>query len=313
MPTCFITGCGGFIGSHLSEWLLSQGCRPVGIVRSNTRHIAHLTGRLEVHAGEITDRAQLVSLLRAVQPEFVFHLAALYVIQASWRDPKATFETNVLGTISLLEAVREARPDAVVQIAGSGVEYGPSTPEELPIAETRVPRPVNPYALSKTAAVELGRLYAMRYGMRVHSVRPFQLVGPRKYPDACSEFARGIVEVERGRATDLPVGDLEVVRDLLDVRDGVKAMWLIARSGQAGEVYNICSGVGYRLGDILERFMDLARIHVRVREDPARLRPLDVPVIVGDNAKLRCLGWQMEIPLERTLAGILDYWRQVPE
>ena len=313
MHTCFITGCGGFIGSHLAEWLLSRGCRSVGITRRNTRHIAPLTGHLEVHTCEVTDRAQLVSLIRAVQPEFVFHLAALDVIPASWDDPQATFEVNLLGTVCLLEAVREARPDAVVQIAGSGVEYGPSTPEELPVAETRVPRPVNPYALSKTAAVELGRLYAMRYGMRVHSVRPFQFVGPRKYPDACSEFARGIVDVERGRATDLPVGNLGAVRDLLDVRDGVKAMWLIAQAGRSGEVFNICSGMGYVLRDILQKMMTLAGITVRVREDPARLRPLDVPVIVGDNSKLRELGWQRETPIEQTLRGILDYWRSVPD
>lgn len=312
MRTCLITGCGGFVGSHLSEWLLSQGCRVVGTVRHDARHIAHLRDRLEVHACEITDRVRLVSIVRSAQPDFVFHLAAEDEIQSSWDDPRTTLEVNVLGTLTLLECVREAQPDAVVQIAGSAVEYGPSAPEDLPIAETRDPRAVNPYALSKTAAVQLGRLYAMGYAMRVHTVRPFQFIGPRKYPDACSDFAKGIVEVERGRAQDLSVGNLEAVRDLLDVRDGVKAMWLIARLGQAGEVYNICSGVGYRLGDILEWFMALAHTHVRVREDPARLRPLDVPVIVGDNAKLRGLGWQMEIPLERTLVGILDYWRRVP-
>ncbi len=174
-----------------------------------------------------------------------------------------------------------------------------------------MPRPTNPYGLTKLVSVEFGRLYALRYDMRVHAARPFQFIGPRKYPDACSEFAKGIVAVERGRASEVSVGSLDVVRDLLDVRDGVQAMWLIAQRASPGEIFNICSGTGYRLRNILQQLTALAHTSVVVRDDPERARPLDVPVIVGDNSKLRRLGWQPQIPIGRTLAGILEYWRSV--
>ncbi len=309
MTTCFVTGCGGFIGSHLAEWLLAQNCRLTGTVRRSTPHLAHLAGRCDVHTCEITDGPRLTSLIRAAQPEFVFHVAAQTSVQRSWEDPRGVFTANTLGTVAVLEAVRESCPTAVVQVLGSALEYGASAPEELPIREARPPRPTNPYALAKLAAVELGRLYARRYGMQVHAVRPFQFVGPRKYPDACSEFARGIVAVERGRTAEIRVGNLDVVRDFLDVRDGVRAMWVIARLRQVGEIFNICSGIGRPLREILHALMGIARCAAPIREAAGRLRPLDVPVIVGDNSKLRVVGWVPEIPIEQTLTDILDYWR----
>ncbi len=290
MPTCLITGCEGFIGSHLADFLLANGCRVFGAIHRETRHIAHLTDRLVVRKCDVTDRTSLVALVRAANPDFVFHLAAQVLSRDSWEDPEGTFHVNVLGTLSLLEVIRNAEGDPVVQIAGSSAEYGPSTPEELRISEAREPRPMSPYAASKTAVVHVSRLYAMRYGMRVHCIRPFQFIGPRKYPDVCSEFAKGIVEIERGSCEELRVGNLDPVRDMLDVRDGVNAMWLIARSGRSEEVYNICSGVEYSMREVLERLIILSGIDVRVREDPARVRVLDLPVVIGDNRKLRRLG-----------------------
>ncbi len=310
MPTCLITGCGGFIGSHLAELLLDQGCRVVGTVHRELRYVAHLAGRLEIRTCDILDRDALRDIVRATNPELVFHLAAQDLIQPSWDDPEGTFRVNVLGTLSLLETLRPANVKAVVQVAGSSAEYGPPGPKELPISEAHAPRPRSPYAASKTAAVHLGQLYAMRYGMRVHCIRPFQFIGPRKYPDACSQFARGIVETELGRSDQLRVGNLEAVRDMLDVRDGVRAMWLIAQRGCAGETYNICAGVGYKIRDILERLIALAAVDVRISPDSALMRPLDEPIIVGDNTKLRALGWEPAIPIEETLLHILTYWRQ---
>lgn len=308
-PTCLITGCGGFIGSYLAEFLVAEGCRVVGTVHRETRHIAHLADRVSIRTCDIVDRSMVAGIVREANPDFVFHLAAQDLIPASWDNPEETFRVNVLGTLSLLQGIREAGVDAAIQIAGSSAEYGFERPGEPPASEAREPRPRSPYGLSKTTAVSLGRLYAVRYEMRVNSIRPFQFIGPRKYPDACSQFARGIVEIERGRSDELPVGNLEAVRDMLDVRDGIRAMWLVARRGRPGEMFNICAGVGYHIKDVLERMIALAGREVRIRADPTRYRPLDEPVIVGDNARLRRLGWQPEIPLEQTLAGILDYWR----
>lgn len=309
MPTCFVTGCGGFIGSYLTEWLLAQGCKVVGTVRKDLQHAVHFGSRCEVHRCDVTDTTRLAELVHSARPDFVFHLAAKTNVGTSWDDPAGTFAANVGGTIALLEAVRTGASEAVVQSVGSALEYGPSAPDELPITETRVPRSVNPYGLTKFVSVELGRLYASRYGVRVHTVRPFQFIGPRKYPDACSHFARGIIAVERGEHSEVRVGNLEAVRDYLDVHDGVRAMWLIAQAAPPGDVFNICSATGRPLREILRMLMTIAGVKAPVIEDPERLRPLDVPVVVGDNSRLRRLGWEPEIAIEQTLAEILDYWR----
>ncbi len=313
MDRCLITGCGGFIGSYLAEWLLSQGCRVAGVVRHDSPHLRGLEGRIEVFTCDVMDRPGLTRVIRVVQPRFVFHLAAQDNIPGSWEDPQTTIETNVIGTVSVLEGVREVIPDAVVQVAGSASEYGPRCPEELPIRETYPPRPQSPYAVSKTAAIQMAQLYAARYKMRVHCVRPFQFIGPRKFPDAVSEFAKQIAAVERGRAEELRVGNLEAVRDLMDVRDGVRAMWVAARLGCPGEIYNICSGTGSAVGAILHQLTALAGVSVPVRIDPARWRPLDIPVIIGDNTRIRALGWEAEIPLEHTLNQVLRCWREAPD
>jgi GDP-4-dehydro-6-deoxy-D-mannose reductase len=149
--------------------------------------------------------------------------------------------------------------------------------------------------------------------MRVHCVRPFQFIGPGKFPDVVSEFVKQIAAVEKWTAKGLRIGNLETVRDLLDVRDGVKAMWLAAQTGKSGEIYNICSGAGRTVGSILHQLMALAGVSVPVRADPARWRPLDIPVIIGDNTRIRALGWQAEIPLAETLRQVLQYWRQAPD
>lgn len=310
MSTCLVTGCGGFIGSHLAEFLLSMDCRVVGTVHRDLTGITHLIDRLDLKECDITDREAVADVVRETNPDFVFHLAARAQIPASWEDPEGAFRVNVLGTLYLLDALRHVGSRAVIQIAGSSAEYGSRRPEELPISEICEPRPGSPYAASKTAAVHLGRLYAARYDMHVQCIRPFQFIGPRKYPDACSQFARGIVDFERKRSEELRVGNLEAVRDMLDVRDGVRAMWLVAQAGQGGEIYNISAGVGYRVREILKRLLTLAGFDVRIREDPELFRPIDDAAIVGDNAKLRSLGWEPEIPLETTLARILEYWRQ---
>lgn len=311
MQVCLITGAGGFIGSHLAELLASRGCRVVGTVHHERRHIAHLAQQVDIRPCDVTDRPALTALFRETSPDVIFHLAAQDLIQTSWDDPEGTIRTNVLGSLAVLEAARDAVPNAIIQIAGSSAEYGPGPSDASPISEERPPQPRSPYGASKAAAVHLARLYAWRHGLRVHCIRPFQFIGPRKFPDACSEFARGIVAIERGLADELRVGSLEAVRDMLDVRDGARAMWLIAGAAQPGDIYNVCAGVGLRIGIVLARLIALSGVTVHVRTDPAKVRPLDEPVIVGDNTKLCRLGWQPAIRLEQTLAEILAYWRQV--
>ncbi len=152
-------------------------------------------------------------------------------------------------------------------------------------------------------------LYWQAYGMRIVRIRPFNITGPRKILDACSDFARGIVAIENGQTETLDVGNLETIRDVTDFRDGLKAIWLLAEKGIPGEVYNICSNKGYKIRDIVDEFVSLANKPIRIRQVPEKMRLLDDPVQIGDNSKLRGLGWEPEISLKRTVADILDYWR----
>ena len=170
--------------------------------------------------------------------------------------------------------------------------------------------PSSPYAVSKLAQDHLGRLYHEFHGLKVVRCRPFFLIGPRKTGDAASDFAQGIVAIERGREEDLPVGNLDVVRDFLDVRDGVEAFWLLSQCGRAGDVYNVCSGQGYSLRDVLSVYRNLASVEVRERVDSGRIRPIEEMVKIGDSAKLNALGWSPRRPVPQTLKDILEYWRE---
>jgi GDP-4-dehydro-6-deoxy-D-mannose reductase len=169
--------------------------------------------------------------------------------------------------------------------------------------------PSSLYAVTKLTQDHMSRLYHEVKGLRVIRARPFFLVGPRKTGDVSSDFARGIVAVERGIRKELPVGNLDIVRDLLDVRDGAEAFWMIAERGRVGDVYNICSGSGCSIREILELFKSLAKVPVQSRVDPAKLRPIDELVKVGDPGKLMALGWAPRRSLGETIRDILEYWR----
>ncbi len=313
MSICLITGISGFMGSHLAEFLSAQGWGVLGVVREDTGHIAHGQNGVAFFRCDILNRAQIESVVREARPEVIFHLAAQSLPSRSWQGPEATFRVNVLGTLNLLDAVRSAGLGPVLVVAGSSAEYDAGQPEEMPIAEDTPLRPASPYGVSKAAASLLALLYSRAFGMKVVLARPFFVIGPRKVGDVCSDFARGIVAVERGRQPCLKVGNLEAVRDLLDVEDAVQALWLLAHKGTPGQVYNICSGVGHRIQTVLEMFLKMAATEVPVEPDPMRLRQMDAPRVVGGNARLRALGWAPRVSLGDSLAHILDYWRNRSE
>lgn len=310
MKRCLITGVGGFLGSHLAEFLLAQGMAVYGTVHRNTKNIEHLKLRLTVLPCDILEKQQMKAIVAEVKPDVVVHLAAQTLPALSWRDAETTFQVNISGTLCLLDAIREAGGDPVVEVACSSAEYGFTSEHEIPIKETTELRPASPYGVSKVAADLLSLLYWQAYGMKVVRVRPFLVMGPRKVGDVCSDFARGIVEVEKGQSDGLRVGNLEAVRDFLDVRDAVRALWILAEKGAPGEVYNVCSGVGHSVREVLKILISLATRPIPVGPDPSHLRPADEPAVVGDNTRLRALGWEPQIPLGRALDTVLDYWRR---
>ncbi len=304
---CLIIG-GGFIASHLVEFLAKEGHEVTVFSTSRGQALAGIRSDFNFLQGSVLERSDVGRALDAVRPEVVFHLAAQSLPGVSWEQPAKTFDINVQGTIGVFEEIRARKMNPSIVVACSSSEYAPRC-DELPIAEDGELLPSSPYAASKLAQDHVARLYHQRYGLRIVRCRPFYLIGPRKNGDFSSDFARGIIAIERGRRSDLPVGNLDVVRDLLDVGDGAAAFWLLSQRGQPGEVYNICSGTGYSLREVLSIYRGLAKAEIKEWVDASRIRPIDEMVKIGNPSKLAGLGWSPRRPIAESLGDILDYWR----
>jgi GDP-4-dehydro-6-deoxy-D-mannose reductase len=304
---CLITGVSGFLGGHVAEALVSASWEVHGISRTAPPFLEALG--VSCHQCDIRNQDQIQSVLADVRPDVIYHLAAQSYPGVSWKEPAATFEVNVIGSVNLFEAVRTAHLDPVILSFGSSALYG-SSPG--PIAEDHARAASTPYAVSKLAQDQLGVLYHTMYGSRIIRVLPFYVIGPRKTGDVTSDLARGVVSIERGEREDVSAGNLEVVRDLLDVGDAVSAFRLIAEKGRPGEAYNVCSGQGYPIKALASGLARLAKKPIRVRSTDQLARAFDDPVRIGDNTRLRSLGWAPTIPLEESLAAVLDFWRLQP-
>lgn len=311
----FITGITGPVGSFLADYLLTLPDIDLHVFkrwRSDPRPIQQLFGRVTIHEGDVEDPYAVAAAIRAAMPDRIYHLAAQSYPSASWDAPITTLRTNIEGTVNVLEAVRAHAPGARVHIAGSSAEYGPVTPDEVPIPETRRLRPTSPYGVSKVGQELTGLQYHDSYGLHVVVTRSFNHVGPRQ-GDRCSiqTFCQQMALIEAGRQEPvLHVGNLEARRDFTHVRDVARALWLLLDRGQPGTVYNLCSGSATRIGDIVDMVLARGRIAAAVEVDPARLRPLDEPILLGDNTRLRQdTGWQPTIGMEQIVGELLDYWR----
>ena len=312
----FITGITGPVGSFLADYLLTLPDVEIHAFkrwRSDPRPIAHLQGRVVFHEGDIEDPFSISRAIERAAPERVYHLAAQSYPSESWDAPIATMRVNVEGTINVLEAVRRHVPTARVHIAGTSAEYGWVSPEEVPIAETHALRPASPYGVSKVAAELTGLQYHDSFGLHVVVTRSFNHVGPRQ-GDRCSiqTFCRQMAAIEAGvQPPVMAVGNLEPKRDFTHTSDVARALWLLLDRGAPGEVYNLCSGRATRIGDIVEEVCAQGRVPIEVRVDPARLRPSDEPLLMGDNRKLKAAtGWEPQITMRQIVAELLGYWRE---
>jgi GDP-4-dehydro-6-deoxy-D-mannose reductase len=250
--------------------------------------------------------------LERIRPDWIFHLAAQSFVPTSWIAPTESLTTNVLGQVNIFEAVRRIGLECRIQLACSSEEYGMVYPDELPIKETNPLRPLSPYAVSKVAQDMLGYQYWMSWKVDSVRTRGFNHEGPRRGPVfVASDFAKQIADIEKGRKPAvLYVGNLNAKRDFTDVRDTVRAYWLALEKCEPGEVYNICSGRAWAVEETLGLLLGMTKSKIEVKQDPARLRPSDVPVLLGDNSKfVQATGWRPVIPFERTLRDMLDYWR----
>ncbi len=310
-----VTGVSGFVGGHLAEHLIEQGDLVVGLSVSGRwpEALADVARVVRLERCDLTDVAEddLAEILTRKQPEVIYHLAAQANPQASVADPRGTWALNLGGTLNLLEALKTSKVPARVVLVGSGVSYGNPTPEHLPVSEECPLRPNNPYAASKAAADLLGVQHHLAHGTNVVMVRPFNHAGPRQSSTyVLGGLARQVAEVEARKRARVEVGNLDVVRDFTDVRDVVRGYRLLALKGSPGEIYNLGTGQGTRIADALESLARLASVPVEIHVDPARVRPVDQPLLVADPSKLKAAtGWEPRFSIGQTLADMLDSWR----
>ena len=335
-----ITGITGMAGSHLAEYLLAEHpdvavygtfrwrsrmenleplrrAQKVDIVEGRYSDGQALRdekkkGRVTLLYSELTDSGSVEHLISAVQPQRVFHLAAQSFVQESFDEPASTFHINVQSQINLLESIRRHDKQIRMHVAGSSEEYGLVHPDEVPMKETNPLRPLSPYAVSKVAQDKLAYQYFKSYGLHLVVTRGFNHTGPRRGTHfVTSTIARQIALIEAGQHEPVIYhGDLTSKRDWTDVRDMVRAYWLALERGEAGEVYNVGRGRTWAIGEMLSMQLANSTVKIRSQEDPARLRPSDVPILWADASKFqRTTGWEPKIPFEQTLRDLLDYWR----
>jgi len=312
-----ITGITGMVGSHLAEFILVN--HPLvevhGLIRwrSPLDNIKNIYSKITLHQAELRDLHSLILLLQKIKPEKIFHLAAQSYVTTSFDAPADTLHTNIIGTTNLLDAVRIAGIDPEIHICSSSEVYGQVTEDEIPIKEINSFRPASPYAVSKVGEDMIALQYFLTYGMKTIRTRMFTHTGSRRGDVfAESAFAKQIAEIEVGiRKNPMKVGNLSSVRTFADVRDAVKAYWLLLEKCLPGEVYNIGGTKTMTVGEMLEILKGMARCKIEHEVDPKLLRPSDVTLQVPDISKFqKDTGWKPEIPLEKTLADLLEYHRE---
>lgn len=289
-----VTGAGGFVGPHL-----------VAHLRANGDDVTEmdLFGPIEV---DVTDADSVLARVDEARPEVVYHLAALSHVGQSWSSPGKSFRVNAEGTLHVLRACVELKVARVVVILSSE-EYGNAAPEYIPLNEDAPLRPVTPYGASKVAADFLAIQAHLADRLDVVRIRPFGHTGPGQSDQfVVPALAARIARAEHDGVDEIPVGSLAAIRDLSDVRDVVRAYRLLAEHGEPGEVYNVCSGRGVSIQEIADLLLSHATRPIRLVTDPALVRPIDAPRMIGDNSRLRATtGWSPEYPLEQTLADVL--------
>jgi GDP-mannose 4,6-dehydratase len=312
-----ITGITGFVGSHLAEYIinLNEGHKIFGICRwrSSRENLANIYDKITFHEADLCDLGALVRQFKAIKPEIIFHLAAQSYVLTSFNSPIQTLWTNAIGTTNLLEAVRIAEIDPIIHICSSSEVYGQVTQADVPIKETCPLRPASPYGVSKIAEDMIAYQYWISYKIKTIRTRMFTHTGPRRGDVfVMSSFAKQIAAAElKLKEPVIVVGNLESVRTFCDVRDAVRAYWIMVNKCKPGEVYNIGGNRTMTVGEALNILLSFSKIKFKVKVDPKLLRPSDVTLQIPCIDKFRNdTGWEPQIPLEKTLEDMLNYWRQ---
>lgn len=312
-PRILITGGTGFAGSHLVEALREQGYTDIHVTSfsGENKFVEELLGKERIHKLDLTDAQATAELFRLIQPTQIYHLAALAFVGKSFDEANKVLMNNISSQQNVLLAVRDVCKSARMLVVGSAEEYGVSISDtEIPVTESHPFRPINPYAVSKATQDMLAYAYAISFDLDIVTVRPFNHIGERQTTEfAIPAFTKQIVAIERGEQEELKVGDLSTIRDFTDVKDMVLAYILVMNQGKKHEVYNIGSGVGIQMSEIVEKLSKLAQTEIKIVQDSSRFRPHDIPKMVANNAKIKGLGWQPTIALDETLQRVIQWYR----
>lgn len=311
MKKAMVIGAAGFVGSYLIKHLSEDCGYEVVATKLPSEELDNLP--CQVRNLDILDKESIVSLLFEVRPDYIFHLAAQSSVSVAWNNPQLTIDVNIKGAVNVMDAVRELYYKPRIVVIGSGEEYGHIREGETPIKEDNRLAPGNIYAATKACQNMIGSIYARAYDMEIVLVRAFNHIGPKQSPIfVVSDFCKQVAEIEAGlREPVMYVGNLSAKRDFTDVRDVVRAYALLAKNGQKGATYNVGRGHAYEIREILDKIISYSSVDIKVETDPAKIRPVDVPIIEADIAKLmEATGWVPEISIDNTIKEVLDYWRE---
>jgi len=314
-----ITGITGFVGYYLSQFLTTQNDLEIYGTRINEEDLFPVEDfdapeMINLRIMDITIQEQVSTVLNEVRPDIIFHLAAQSNVAISFKEPQLTFNVNALGTLNLYDSIKKLNLDPTIIAVGSAAEYGMITESDLPINEKTPLHPMDPYGASKVSMYFLSRLFYEVFNLKIIYTRAFNHFGPHQKPSfAIPSFCQQIAEIEQGqRPPIINVGNLETVRDYLDVRDVVQAYWILAQRGLPGEIYNIASGNGQKMSIILNFLLSLAQIPITIKMDLEKYRPSDIPTIYGDSTKIQKeTGWHPSININQTLEDTLNFWRNI--
>jgi GDP-4-dehydro-6-deoxy-D-mannose reductase len=310
--TAMVTGATGFIGSHLVSFLQAKGWRIIGGYLLHGSNPSRRLPNVKFVQCDLRNGQRLAQILNEHEPTHVFHLGAQSLPTVSWEDPVFTFESNVMGSLNLFEAVRHMKKPPVVVSACSSAEYGRVPASKIPVSETEQLQPLHPYGISKVCLDLLARQYFLDYKIPVVNLRLFNTTGPGKTDDAPSDFVRQIIAIKKGlQPPVIEVGNLKPHRAFLDVKDAVRGFYMAATKAKHGEAYNLCADSTREVGELLRTAVRLGGVQAEIRPVPRLMRPSDEKIIFGSTSKLRRdTGWKPLCSIEQTLKSMLAYWDQ---
>lgn len=317
MEKYLITGFSGFVGYHFLNYLngLNEKIQILGLDISEPMDIEKWNFKnlvLKFRKTNILDKSEVFEVIQTFKPDYILHLAALSSVGKSWDQPELCFANNTGIFLNIVEAVRRQQIDCKILCIGSSEEYGYVEPNQIPISEQLNINPTSPYAVTKVAQEGLSKCYVAKYKMNINLTRSFNHIGPRQkdvfvIASFCKQVAQAFIN--GNKFLKMITGNLNVVRDFLDVRDVVVAYNLILKHGKPGEVYNVCSGHGYALIDVIALLEEISGVKIETSVNPEFLRPNDMPVIIGDNKKImEDTGWKPEFTIKQSLTDIFNYW-----